>query len=72
MSMRTPRKQTVKRPNVRRLKIQPKIRFNKYSQKEVPEIKLTGNWLDKLGFEPNQQVNIATLPGLLIIYLERE
>lgn len=30
---------------MRSLKIQPKIRVNKYSQKDVPEIRLCGDWL---------------------------
>lgn len=51
----------------RSLKIQPHIRLNKYSRTEVPEIKLKGNWLQKLGFCPHQRVNITTKNKLLII-----
>lgn len=59
-----------KRPEVRSLKIQPQFRVNKESTKQVPEIKLAGNWLKKLGFIPEQRVSITTMNGLLIIRLE--
>ncbi len=65
--MRTQKKQTIRRPEVRSLKIQPKTRFNKYSQKDVPEIKLCGNWLENLGFQIEDRVTITSMPNLLII-----
>lgn len=68
--MKTNKKRTVKRPDVRSLKIQPKMRFNRYSRKEVPEIKLCGNWLQNLGFIQGERIIITTMPNLLIIQHE--
>ncbi|MBL7839773.1 MAG: SymE family type I addiction module toxin [Cyclobacteriaceae bacterium] len=60
-------KSSIRRPNVRSLKIQPKTRFNKYSQKNVPEIKLCGDWLQHLGFQLGARVTVTSMPNLLII-----
>lgn len=65
--MRNDKRKTIRKPNVRSLKIQPKVRFNTRSQKNVPEIKLSGNWLHNLGFEPGTIVTVTTMPNLLII-----
>lgn len=65
-------KKNGKRPELRSLKIQPKTRPNKYHYKDVPEIKLCGNWLEKLGFMHGQRVSITAMPGLLVIRLEEE
>jgi hypothetical protein len=66
--MRTHKKtKTPKRPEVRRLKIQPRTRYNLYSQKDVPEIRFCGNWLEQLGFALDTTVTITTMPKLLII-----
>jgi len=65
--MRTSKRQNSKRPDVRSLKIQPKTRFNRYSNKDVPEIKLCGNWLQNLGFEMGERVTITSMSELLII-----
>jgi len=59
-----------RRPEVRSLKIQPKVRDNRWSSVTVPEIKLCGNWLEKLGFQPEARVNITTMNKLLIIRVE--
>lgn len=64
------KKQPTKRPVVRSLKIQPQIRLNRWSTTTVPEIKLCGNWLEKLGFIPEQRVNITTMNKLLIIRVD--
>ncbi|NIJ55165.1 SymE family type I addiction module toxin [Dyadobacter arcticus] len=56
-----------KRPEVRSLKIQPKIRQSFYREKFVPEIKLSGEWLRNLGFESGNQVKVTTMQQLLII-----
>ncbi len=64
--MRT-NKNNSRRPETRSLKIQPKTRFNKYSQKDVPEIKLCGQWLEHLGFQHGTRVMVTTMPQLLII-----
>ncbi len=65
--MRTNKRTTLRRPEVRSLKIQPKTRFNKYSHKDVPEIKLCGDWLRSLGFEQGERVTVTAMPKLLII-----
>lgn len=65
--MRNSKRQTPRRPDVRSLKVQPKTRFNKFSQVDVPEIKLCGNWLEALGFELESRVVITAMPNLLII-----
>lgn len=59
------RKTAIRRPEVRSLKIQPKRRFNKYSQKDVPEIKLCGDWLRDLGFQMGERVTVTSVPSLL-------
>jgi hypothetical protein len=40
----------IRRPDVRSLKIQPKIRDNRWSRTSSSEIKLCGIWLEHLGF----------------------
>jgi len=61
---------TRKRPEVRSLKIQPDIRINEWSKTTVPVIRLSGVWLDKLGFTPLQRVTVTTMNKLLVIRLE--
>jgi hypothetical protein len=69
--MRTPQtKKTKTLPERRSLKIQPDIKFNRYSQTTVPVIRLSGVWLDRLGFNPQQRVRVTTMNKLLIIRLE--
>jgi len=63
--MRNDKRKTIRKADVRSLKIQPKRRYN--SRKDVPEIKLCGNWLQELGFEYGARVTITTMPNLLII-----
>ena len=55
---------------IRSLKIQPDIKFNKRSETRVPVIRLSGVWLDKLGFSPQQRVKVTPMQKLLIIQLE--
>jgi cell division inhibitor SulA len=56
----------------RSLKIQSKIRFNRWGTTIAPEIKLSGSWLEELGFEGGKRVVITTSKGLLMIRLEEE
>lgn len=70
--MRTPKKKASKRPEVRSLKIQPDIRFNRWSKTTVPVIRLSGVWLEKSGFSPEQRVSVTTMDKLLIIRLEEQ
>jgi hypothetical protein len=66
------KKKVSKRPEVRSLKIQPDTRFNECSQTIVPVIRLSGVWLDKLGFAPEQRVTVTTMDKLLIIRLDEQ
>jgi hypothetical protein len=66
-NMRNDKQKTIRRPDVRSLKIQPKTRFNKHSQKDVPEIKLCGDWLQNIGFQLGERVTVTSMPNLLII-----
>lgn len=61
------RKTTIRKPDVRSLKIQPKRRFNKYNEKDVPEIKLCGDWLQNLGFQLGARVTVTSMQNLPII-----
>jgi len=70
--MQTPKKKVSRQPKVRSLKIQPVIKFNRFSQTTVPFIRLSGLWLDKLGFHPDQRIKITTMNKLLIISLEED
>lgn len=60
----------IKKADVRSFKIQPQIRVNQYSKSVVPEIRLRGNWLEKLGFAPEQRIFVTTMNKLLIIRIE--
>lgn len=67
----TKRKKLPKRPEARSLKIQPKHRFNKYSTSIVPEIILSGKWLEELGFEKESRVTVHTSRELIVIRPEQ-
>jgi hypothetical protein len=64
------RKPGVRRPEVRSIKIQPKYRVNVKFNKRVPEIRFSGNWLERLGFEEGKRVSVTIMEGLLIVRLE--
>ena len=66
------RKGQFNRPEARSLKIQPIHRLNRWSRTVVPEIKLCGNWLAKLGFEPEGRVTVHASTGLIVIRHEDE
>ncbi len=51
----------------KQVKLQPKYRALVYGQKIVPELKLSGVWLEELGFKPGELVSITTREELLII-----
>jgi hypothetical protein len=68
--MRTNKKERrpgIRCPEVRSLKIQPRLRQNEYNIVDVPEIRLSGNWLQKLGFCQGRRVTITTMNELLIV-----
>jgi hypothetical protein len=66
------KKSGVRRPDVRSLKIQPKIRVNRWCDTTAPEIKLYGTWLEQLGFHPGKRVVVTTMKELLIITLQTD
>jgi hypothetical protein len=66
------KKSGVRRPNVRSLKIQPRIRDNRWTTTTAPEIKLCGSWLEQLGFHHGKRVVVTTMKELLIIQLHPE
>ncbi|MEO0525931.1 MAG: SymE family type I addiction module toxin [Bacteroidota bacterium] len=46
----------MKKPRV--LKIHPKFRFRTWDTITVPEIRLEGKWLEKLGFKKGHKIQI--------------
>ena len=66
------KKAGARRPNVRILKIYSKIRDNLHSPKEVPQIKLCGNWLQQHGFEVGKSISVTAMPELLIIGVQQD
>jgi len=66
------KRSTVRRPEVRSLKIQPRVRESVFRSKNVPEIRLCGEWLKKLGFAHGRRVVVTTMNELLIITLQEE
>ena len=55
----------------RSLKIQPKHRCSRWSSSIVPELKLSGNWLEKLGFKVDAKVIVETTDKMIIIRPEK-
>ncbi|ELR68586.1 hypothetical protein C900_00234 [Fulvivirga imtechensis AK7] len=51
----------------KQIKLQPRHRALSYGQKIVPELKLSGVWLEKSGFKAGEMVNVTVREGLLII-----
>lgn len=62
-----------KERSIRTLKIQPRIRTRKWEEPvSFPEIKLSGSWLEKLGFHYGKTVCVTSVEGMLIIKLDNE
>ena len=55
------------RPHVRSIKIQPKYRYNKHSTVIVPEITLSGMWLEQIGFLIENRIMVQTSHNLIVI-----
>jgi hypothetical protein len=69
--MQIPEKDEVDTPtDVRFLKIQPHYRFNVFSSNVVPDIRLCGAWLEKVGFAPEQRIKVTARNKLLIIKVD--
>ena len=49
------------------LKIQPLIRVNRWVNTTVPEIRLSGAWLEKFGFHPEHRVLVKMTAGMLVL-----
>lgn len=60
---------SIKQEGLRVLKIQGVYKTNRRHQKLVPEIKLSGKWLNDLGFSPEQHVKITTGKNQIVIEL---
>lgn len=58
------------KPEIRSIKIQPRFRRHKRKHSIVPEIKLSGKWLEQKGFTEGQRVTITTMKGVLVICLD--
>ena len=55
----------------RKLKIHSKFRSRRYDKTTVPEIRLEGKWLDKLGFKKGQTVLIKQERNKLTITIDK-
>lgn len=58
--------------NSRKLKIHTKHQVGIYTSKKIPVIKLEGKWLNKLGFNEGQMINVEQEQNKLTITIERE
>ncbi|WP_268847016.1 SymE family type I addiction module toxin [Flavobacterium aestivum] len=56
--------------NSRKLKIHSKYQARTYGSTTIPEIRLEGKWLDKLGFKEGQMVNIEQKKNKLTITID--
>jgi toxic protein SymE len=57
---------------IRRLTVYTKFRERTYDNTTVPEIRLEGHWLEKVGFTEGQRMKIEQEQGRLIITLDTE
>ena len=53
----------------RKLKIYRKFRYRTWDNTTVPEIRLEGRWLEKLGFEEGKEIEIKQEKNKLTITL---
>ena len=54
---------------MKKIKIQTKHRRRTYDQITIPEIKMEGKWLDRLGFETGKEVQVKQQRHKLTITL---
>ena len=54
---------------MKKIKIQPKHRRRTYDEIWIPEIKMEGKWLEKLGFKQGEHVKVELKRKKLIITL---
>jgi toxic protein SymE len=55
----------------RKLKIHTKYQARTYGSTTIPEIRLEGKWLGKLGFKEGQMVNIEEKKNKLTITIDK-
>lgn len=58
--------------NLRKLKIHSKYQKRTYKDITIPEIRLEGKWLEKLGFEKNQTIIVEEMKNKLIITVQKD
>ena len=51
----------------RTLKVQQQIRTTRWDCTKVPEIRLSGAWLEQLGFHYGQHIEVHMMQGRLIL-----
>lgn len=56
----------------RKLKVYPKYRAQAYKNVIVPEIRLSGKWLQESGFNYGQSVNVKHELNRIVITLKKE
>jgi toxic protein SymE len=56
---------------LRKKKIYTKFRSRTYDHIHIPEIRLEGKWLQKLGFTQGQMINIEQKKNKLIITIDK-
>lgn len=57
---------------LRILKVYRKFRYRTWDNTTVPEIRLEGKWLEKLGFKSGSEVEIEQKKNKLIITVKKE
>jgi hypothetical protein len=60
----------MEKKQTKQVKLQPKHRSLAYSQRIVPELKVSGIWLEAAGFRVGEKVNIAIKENQLIITIK--
>jgi hypothetical protein len=55
-------------PQTRTIKIHPRQRYKR--KRDVPEIRLYGNWLADLGFHQGNKIRVTMMEHMLIITCE--
>ncbi|MET0465836.1 MAG: SymE family type I addiction module toxin [Chitinophagaceae bacterium] len=63
VALNCPDKETTSRT----LKVQQLIRSTRWDHTKVPEIRLSGAWLEKFGFYSGQHIEVYTMQGKLVL-----
>lgn len=54
------------------IRVQSQIRCNKNSESQIPEIRLSGLWLGRLGFHAGSRIRIRAVSGKLEIKVDED